>query len=78
MYTRLLRKAVHTKKFTISHDRESGWQVFEEEDSRVILCVRYKDWHSVERAMQAFAKKATSLRQHGWADYSINPTLSRG
>jgi hypothetical protein len=62
MYTRLLRKSVHTKKFTISHDQQEGWEVAEEEDSRLVLSVRYKDWHRVERAMQTFANKAKSLR----------------
>ena len=78
MYTRLLRKSAHTKKFTISRDPQSGWKVSEEEDSRLILAVRYQDWQRVERAIAAFAKKAQALRQHGWADYSINPPAVRG
>jgi len=32
MYTRLLRKAAHTKKFTIRCDDKAGWEVSEEED----------------------------------------------
>jgi hypothetical protein len=72
MYIRLLRKATHTKKFTISHHQPFGWEVHEEEDSRVIVSVRYRDWHRVERAMRAFANKAESLCEHGWSDYSIN------
>jgi hypothetical protein len=70
MYTRLLRKLAHTKKFTISHEQE-GWQVSEEEDSQIVLSVRYKDWHRVERAMQTFANKAKSLQQRGWADLTV-------
>ena len=70
MYTRLLRKLAHTKKFTISHEQE-GWQVCEEEDSQLVLSVRYKDWHRVERAMQTFANKAKSLQQRGWADLTV-------
>jgi hypothetical protein len=70
MYTRLLRKLAHTKKFTISHEQE-GWQVSEEEDSQLVLSVRYKDWHRVERAMQTFANKAKSLQQRGWADLTV-------
>ena len=77
MYTRLLRKSVHTKKFTISHDRQEGWEVSEEEDSRLVLSVRYKDWHRVERAMQTFAEKAKSLRQRGWADYVVTAAIER-
>ena len=77
MYTRLLRKSVHTKKFTISHDQQEGWEVSEEEDSRLVLSVRYKDWHRVERAIQTFANKAKSLRQRGWADYVVTGTIER-
>jgi hypothetical protein len=76
MYTRLLRKSVHTKKFTISHDQQ-GWEISEEEDSRLVLSVRYKDWHRVERAMQTFADKAKSLRQRGWADFLVTGTVER-
>jgi hypothetical protein len=76
MYTRLLRKSVHTKKFTISHDRQ-GWEVSEEEDSRLVLLVRYRDWHRVERAMQTFANKAKSLGQRGWADFVFTGTIER-
>ncbi len=70
MYTRLLRKSAHTKKFTISHEQE-GWQICEEEDSQLVLSVRYKDWHRVERAMQTFANKAKSLQQRGWTDLTV-------
>ncbi len=77
MYTRLLRKSAHIKKFTISHDRQVGWEVSEEEDSRLILSVRYRDWHRVERAMQTFANKAKSLRQRGWADYVVTASIER-
>jgi hypothetical protein len=77
MYTRLLRKSAHIKKFTISHDQQAGWAVSEEEDSRLVLSVRYKDWHRVERAMQTFADKAKSLRQRGWADYVVTSTIER-
>jgi len=76
MYTRLLRKSVHLKKFTISHDQQ-GWEVSEEEDSRLVLSVRYKDWHRVERAIHTFADKAKSLRQHGWTDYVVTGTNER-
>jgi hypothetical protein len=77
MYTRLLRKSAHTKRFTVSHHPSSGWAVREEEDSQVIVRVHYRDWHRVERAMEAFATKAELLRQRGWSDHSIGDRLSR-
>jgi len=77
MYTRLLRNAAHTKQFTITCDDNVGWKVSEEEDSRVVASVRYRDWHRVERAMQAFAHKAKSLRQNGWIEYVVPHAVGR-
>ena len=71
MYTHFLCKSDHTRKFTISHDHQLGWEVCEEEDSRVVLSIRYRDWHRVERAKQMFADKAKGLRQTGWDDYLV-------
>ena len=68
MYTRLLLNSAHSMKFTVKCDDKPGWQVSEEEDSRVVLSVRYRDWHRVERAMKIFADKATSLLKRGWTE----------
>ena len=66
MYTRLLQKAAHTRKFTISSAGESGWEVRDERDSHVIRWVRYHDWHRVERARMSFALEAARLEESGW------------
>jgi hypothetical protein len=66
MYIRLLQKAAHTRRFTISSEGVSGWEVRDEQDSRVIRRVRYSDWHRVERARMAFALEAAVLEQSGW------------
>jgi hypothetical protein len=42
----------------------------EQEDSRVILAVWYRDWHRVERAAQTFAGKAKSLVERGWTEHA--------
>jgi len=68
MFTRLLLKSVHSKKFTVQWHDHVGWEVSEEEDSRVVVSVRYRDWHRVERAMKTFADKATSLMEKGWIE----------
>ena len=68
MYARLLRKAGQTRRFTISDTSASGWEVKEEENSRVIRQVLYNDWHRVERAMMAFALQAMSLQDAGWTE----------
>ena len=77
MYIRRLRKSVHTKTFTVNYQQPHGWEVHEEEDSHVVVTVRYRDWHRVERAMQAFATKAESLRERGWTDHAIVDRLRR-
>ena len=66
MYTRLLQKAAHTRKFTISAEGVSGWEVRDEQDSHVIQLVRYRDWHRVERAKMTFALEALVLEESGW------------
>src|ERR1051325_2671406 len=66
MYIRRLQKASHTRKFTITTTGASGWEVRDEQDSRVIRWVRYRDWHRVERARAAFALEAALLEESGW------------
>ena len=66
MYIRRLQKASHTRKFTITTTGASGWEVRDEQDSRVIRWVRYRDWHRVERARAAFALEAAQLEESGW------------
>jgi hypothetical protein len=68
MYTRLLQKAAHTRKFTIRSSDESGWEVRDEQDSYVIRRVRYRDWHRVERAKRTFALEAALLQETGWSE----------
>ena len=68
MYARILRKADHTKRFTIHQTDAAGWEVREEQDSRVVRTARYFDWHRVERAKMVFAREAARLEDAGWTD----------
>ena len=68
MYTRLLQKAAHTRKFTISSEGVSGWEVSDEQNSQVIRRMRYRDWHRVERARMACALEAVVLEESGWSE----------
>ena len=77
MYTRLLRKSEHTRKFTVSHDYQEGWRVSEEEDSRLVLSLHYRDWHRVERAIKMFGDKARTLRECGWVDQVVTVIVER-
>ena len=66
MYARILRKAAHVRRFTISSTSSSGWEVRDEQDSRLIRSRLYDDWHRVERAKLTFAMEAAGLRDAGW------------
>jgi hypothetical protein len=68
MYARSFRKADQVRRFTITDTRSAGWEVREEENSRVIRSARYTDWHRVERARMAFAREALSLEDAGWTE----------
>jgi hypothetical protein len=70
MYARILRKASTTRRFTITHLESAGWDVREEQDSRVLRRAIYQDWHRVERASLAFALEAQSLIASGWEETS--------
>lgn len=68
MYARSLRKAAHTRRFSIRDTGTSGWQVLDEQDSQIVKTALYDDWHRVERAKAAFAVEATMLRKAGWTE----------
>jgi len=61
-----LRNAHHVLRFSIQ-ETGAGWEVREEQDSRVVRQVCYTDWHRVERARMTFANAVSSLREKGWA-----------
>ena len=68
MYARILRNAAHTRRFTITSAADSGWEVRDEQDSRILRSRLYDDWHRVERARLAFAVEAAGLRDAGWVE----------
>jgi hypothetical protein len=68
MYARVFQRAGQTRRFTITDAGTSGWEVREEEGSRVIWRRRYTDWHRVERARMSFATQAVQLAASGWKE----------
>jgi hypothetical protein len=73
MYLRTLSNAHQTRRFTIHKlEAAAGWEVREEQDSRVVRSALLLDWHRVERAQMAFAREAAKLESDGWTDYSTN------
>jgi hypothetical protein len=65
MFTRNLRNADHTRRFSIQVT-PSGWEVRREEDSRVVRRTELHDWHRVERARRSIALEVTELEAAGW------------
>ena len=66
MFTRELKQAGHSKRFTIHAVPGQGWEVREESDTEVVRLVRYRDWHRVERALDGFKHEILDLRERGW------------
>lgn len=61
MRARVFETASQTRRVIISEAGESGWEVREEEGSRVIRSVHCTDWHRAERARRQFGWEAAAL-----------------
>ena len=68
VYAKSLRKADHTRTFSIRDVAPRGWEVVYAADDAVVKAVRYDDWHRVERAKKVFAREALMLRDAGWVE----------
>jgi hypothetical protein len=66
MFSSQLTQAGHTRRFSIQHVPDDGWEVIEEADTRVIRHVQYHDWHRVERILADFSETVRSLEHQGW------------
>jgi hypothetical protein len=66
MFTKELRQAGHTRKFTIRESAGDGWEVREEQDSQLVRRVQYRDWHRVERARMRIDEQVSELEDRGW------------
>jgi hypothetical protein len=66
-FAKSIKKADHTRRYTIQ-PTPVGWEVREEQDSRVVKRACYHDWHRVERARRAFAIEVLNLRSEGWQE----------
>ena len=65
MFTKELTQAGHILRFSIT-EGDRGWEVREEQDSRVVRRVRYNDWHRVERALLSISARVIELEEGGW------------
>jgi hypothetical protein len=62
------RQAGHVRRFVIKRAGPIGWEVSEEEDSRVVRRVQYTDWHRVERARTLMDLTMSELARSGWVE----------
>ena len=65
MFTRHLRNADHTRRYSIA-ETPAGWEVWQELDSQVVRRVEYQDWHRVERARRSITLEVNQLEAAGW------------
>jgi hypothetical protein len=67
MFAKSIQKADHIRRYTIK-STHTGWEVRQEQDSKVVHQACYHDWHRVERARRAFAIEVSALREQGWQE----------
>jgi hypothetical protein len=72
MFAKTLTHLGHTRQFTIRNLSGDGWEVHDEQDSRILRHVRYTDWHRVERALAAFELEVAGLERDGWMQAARN------
>jgi hypothetical protein len=68
MLSRMLQRPGHTRRFVIARADAWGWEVREEEDSRIVRAARYSDWHRVERARALIDLQVSALAGEGWVE----------
>jgi hypothetical protein len=66
MFTKELRQAGHVRRFTIREAAGDGWEVKEEQDSKIVRQVQIRDWHRVERARMRIDEQVSELEDSGW------------
>ena len=66
MFTRELTLGGHSKRFTITERVGGGWELREEDDTRVVRRVQLTDWHRVERARMRVDAEVLELEDGGW------------
>jgi hypothetical protein len=67
MFTKQLRNAQHTRRYTIA-STEHGWEIRKEQDSQVVKRVEYHDWHRLERARRSMTLELDELQHAGWRE----------
>jgi hypothetical protein len=68
-FDKSLRYQENTRRYSIA-TTDTGWEVREERDSKVVRKVHYQDWHRVERARRTIANELDVLQRQGWSEVS--------
>ena len=68
-FDKSLRYQENTRRYSIA-TTDTGWEVREERDSKVVRQVHYQDWHRVERARRTIAHELDVLQRQGWSEVS--------
>jgi hypothetical protein len=71
IYTTELSHEGHSRRFILGEAPLGGWELRVEEDQAVVSRVRYTDWHRVERALGAIARRVSELEAGGWTVETI-------
>jgi hypothetical protein len=66
-FDKSLRYLEKTLRYSIAVT-DTGWEVREERNSKIVRKVQYQDWHRVERARRSISIELDSLRQQGWSE----------
>jgi hypothetical protein len=66
MFSRELINAGHTRRFTVRSRQSEGWELLVEDDDVVVRQTQFRDWHRVERALNAIDRETNELQAHGW------------
>lgn len=67
MLQRSFENCGRVHRFLVTHDAR-GWNVVEEEGTRVILAHHHDDWRHVERDILTFQLTAHALERDGWVE----------
>jgi hypothetical protein len=67
MFDKQLKYHDNTRRYSISVT-DTGWEVREERDSKVVKKVNYQDWHRVERARRSITIELNDLQRKGWSE----------
>jgi hypothetical protein len=77
MFDAELSYAGHSRRFTIDQAPLGGWELKIEEDHAVVSRVLYTDWHRVERALNAVARRVSELEAGGWRSLPTTNTFTK-